>query len=217
MSGSLLNILIQIAQSFLLIPILLGIIRFNHLKKIRRILLFLLCVELIVSVIAWYLWSQKSNNLPLLHLYTVLEFSGWALIYYYLFKGDKRQKIVIVVSILFVLFALINSLFIQKLLEFNSISRSTEGVLLIVYSTIYFSKLFKEKKIKKLEAEPSVWLNIAVLVYFSGSFLLFGFSNLLLSMNSYEIKEIWGIHAVFLMIHYSLISIAIWMKPTPTI
>jgi len=82
------------------------------------------------------------------------------------------------------------------MLEFNSISRSTEGVLLIVHSTIYFSKLFKEKKIKKLEAEPSVWLNIAVLVYFSGSFLLFGFSNLLLSMNSYEIKEIWGIHAI---------------------
>jgi len=206
------DIIFKTAQMSVLIPLLAAIFRFRYLTRIKYVLVVLLIISVIVAVIARYLWHLQENNLYLLHYYTVLEFCGWASIFYLLFEGVFMKRYILSIGVLFVLFAILNSIFWQHLETFNSNSRSLESVILISWSIAYYLKLFKEKKVVYLERNASFWINAAALIYFSGSFLLFGFSNVLLHLNSYEIKEVWVIHAFFLIVHYILITIGIWIK-----
>lgn len=210
-------IIFQIAQMSILIPLLVGVFfRFNSFNTIKYVLFILLIISVIVALISKHLWSLKENNLYLLHYYTVFEFCGWMTIYYLLFEGAVMKRILLFLGVSFIIFSVVNSIFLQPLSTFNSNSRSLESILLVGFSIAYFFKVFKEKKVIYLEKNDNFWLNAAALIYFSGSFLLFGFSNLLLESNSYEVKEIWVIHAFLLCIHYILITISLWIKPEPT-
>lgn len=208
------DIIFKTAQMSILVPLLVGIFfRFKSFNTIKYILFILLTISVIVALFSRYLWSLKENNLYLLHFYTVLEFCGWIVIYYLLFESVIMKKILFVLGISFIVFSVVNSVFLQPLSTFNSNSRSLESIILVGLSITYFFKIFKEKKVVYLERNDLFWLNSAALIYFSGSFLLFGFSNLLLQSNSYEIKEVWVIHALFLCMHYLLITIGLWIKP----
>ncbi len=206
------DIIFKTAQMSVYIPLAIAVFRFRYLDRIKWILLVLLVISVGVAVIARYLWTLQENNLHLLHFYTVAEFCGWSMIYYFLYDTILMKRLILFLGIGFVIFAILNSLFLQDLTTFNSNSRSLESILLVLLSIGYYFKIFKEKKIIYLERSDRFWLNAASLIYFSGSFLLFGFSNLLLQSNSYEIKEIWVIHGVFLIVHYSLITIGLWIK-----
>lgn len=207
------DLIIKVAQLSILLPIAIAFLRFRSLSKVQRLLLILLLVSLTISSIARYLWSLKENNLYLLHYYTVLEYCFWSGIFYLFFEGKFMKRFIVCTGILFIAFAILNSVFWQDLSSFNSYSRSVESILLVGFSIYYYLKMFKEEKILILEKNVSFWINAAVLVYFSGSFLLFGFSNLLLRLNSHEKIEVWGIHGVFLIIHYILITIGLWIRP----
>lgn len=206
------DFIIKLAQVFIVLPLAVTFWRFRYLNKVKTLLLLLLLISAFISTIARILWTLGQNNLFLLHYYTVLEFCGWISIFYFLFEGQKMKRFLLSTAVGFIIFAIFNSIFWQSLDTFNSNSRSLESVILIGFSILYYFKLFRERKILQLERSAPFWINAAVLLYFSSSFLLFGFSNLLLNLSSYKIKEVWGIHGVFLIIHYSLITIGIWVK-----
>ncbi|WP_299767932.1 hypothetical protein [uncultured Dokdonia sp.] len=203
--------IIKIAQVVIVVPIGIACWRFRHLGRIQKLLLGLLILSALTSTVARYLWSIKENNLYLLHYYTVIEFCGWAAIFYLLFESTFMKRMIFWIGIGYVAFAIINSIFWEALETFNTNSRSLESVLLIFYSIAYYVKMFREKRVSRLEYNASFWINAAVLVYFSSAFLLFGFSNLLLNLSSYKIREVWGLHGIFLIVHYILITVGVWI------
>lgn len=205
------DLIIKIAQVTIILPLVIACWRFKHLDKIQRLLFGLLIISALTSTIARYLWSIKENNLYLLHYYTVIEFCGWAAIFYLLFENAFMKRVILWIGIIYIIFAITNSVFWEGLDTFNTNSRSVESVLLSTFSVMYYVKMFKEKKISHLEHNASFWINAAVLIYFSSAFLLFGFSNLLLNLSSYKIKEVWGVHGIFLIVHYLLITISLWI------
>lgn len=205
------DIIIKTAQVAIIVPLFITVLRIRSLNSIQWLLFTLLLISVIISTISRFLWSIKENNLYLLHLYTILEFSGWAVIYYKLFKSNKTKKVVLSVAVFYLVLAIFNSVYLEPLDTFNANSRASESIILIVFSLAYFIKIFKEKKILHLEKDYSFWLNTSVLIYFSSSFLLFSFSNVLLNSKSYQIREVWNVHAIFLIIHYGLISASIWL------
>jgi hypothetical protein len=211
------DLIIQVAQVAIIIPLIIACWRFKYLDKTLRLLFGLLVISALISVIARYLWSIKENNLYLLHYYTVIEFCGWSIIFYLLFENRFMKQMVFWVGIAFVLFAIVNSIFWEGLETFNSNSRSVESILLSFFSIAYYVKIFKEKKVSRLERNASFWINAAVLIYFSSAFLLFGFSNLLLNLSSYKIREVWGVHGIFLIVHYLLITVGIWIASSQKI
>ncbi|MEP0263813.1 hypothetical protein [Dokdonia sp.] len=205
------DVIIKVAQVAIIVPLIVACWRFKYLSRTLRLLSGLLVISALISIVARYLWSIKENNLYLLHYYTVIEFCGWAVIFYLLFESKFMKRIVFWIGIVFVLFAIVNSIFWEGLETFNTNSRSVESILLSFFSIAYYVKIFKEKRVYRLECSASFWINAAVLIYFSSAFLLFGFSNLLLNLSSYKIREVWGIHGIFLIVHYVLITVGIWI------
>jgi hypothetical protein len=57
------------------------------------------------------------------------------------------------------------------------------------------------------------WINISVLTYFSGAFVLFHVANDLIPEPLKIRGVIWGVHSLFNIVHYSLYAVALWIVP----
>ena len=198
----------------MLIALAIGLGKYRHLGRSLKIITIYTLVSIISAIISYLVTRIFKNNLPMFHIQTIIEY-----IFIYLFyreelkENESISKFIKFSFFPVMLFLLINSIFIQKLTEFNSNSRSLQELVVIVYVLIWFYKIMTEMNIKKLEEEPAFWINAGFLVYFSATVLLFFFSNYLLHFRQDLNLYIWGFHAVFLTLLYLSISIGLWKAP----
>ena len=195
------------------IPLIIGLIFFLRLNFEQKILIYFLIVSILFEIMANKLATVAgSNNLYLLHIFTVLEFSFIAVIYRFVLKSWMSSKWIYGLIAFFVVFAYLNTLFFEKLTEFNSIARAIEGLLIITLCLIYFYKVLTEMKIKRLESEPMFWLNTGLIIYFSASLFIFIFSNYIEPSTKLSLT-FWGIHAILTIIKNLFFTITLWIKP----
>lgn len=200
-----------ISSASILIPASLSIILFKRQAPPLKYLSILLFIGVFVELFARILLSYKASNLPLLHLYIPIEFAllGW-MYQLYLHRLYPRYIIPLII-VIFTLFSVVNSVFIQSIKTFNTNARAVENLLLIIFAVSYFYKLLKELKIRYLEKNPMFWINTGILIYFSGSLFLFIFSNYSIIDKSIS-RLTWIIHA-FLNIFINIIySIGLWLS-----
>ncbi|WP_298425801.1 hypothetical protein [uncultured Kordia sp.] len=211
-TASFLRTVSEIAQLSILVPLLMILIRFKRFGKPFITLSVLLVMASIISFMAYIHYAKEENNMYLLHIYTILEYIGWTFFYYQLFESKIIKKVLVVLIILFVLFSIANTIFWQPLEINNSHSRSLEGFLLVCFAVTWLYKVFVDSAIKNIEKHPVFWINTAVLIYFSGNFVLFTAQDLLLEITLKEFIVAWTLHGFFLILHYLLISLGIWLK-----
>jgi len=211
-SDSVLRTISEISQMSILLPILLVCFGLRKWKGIFKIVAILIVCSGIISFIAYRYYVNAENNMFLLHGYTIIEYGLWTAIYYHVFHTKMQRKLLIGLLLVFTTFSITNTVLWQPLTVYNSYSRSAEGFLLMCFSIAWFYKVFSEGRIAKLEAFPFFWINAAVLLYFSGAFLLFVSNNFMLALARKQLLEAWALHGIFLILHYTFISIGLWLK-----
>lgn len=188
-------------------PLITGILYYRKAPKSIRTIILLVMVSSITTLASAILWHRKVNNLPLLHLYTVLEFFFLSLFYMVVLPPALKKRIVLAVCIVFVLFALTNSLCFQSIISHNSYTRGLEAFLIILYSLLFYYRMYSHPGEEDIGRSPYFFINTGYFIYFSASFFLFILSNRL--SVSVELRHIfWGIHAVFMGVLYSFLTIA---------
>lgn len=190
-----------------------GVARYKRLSQDQRILLIVLFSALAVELAGRVLWMNELNNLFLYHFYAVAEFLLMAVLYQRNLNGMIRPVFITSVMIVFVVFAIANTVFFQSLAEFNSNVTFVECLLMIVLSIFYFYKLLRDLDHKKLERVPMFWVNMSVLTYFSGALILFHVANDLIPLPLKERGAVWGTHALFNIVHYFLYGVALYVQP----
>lgn len=211
-SDSILRTISEISQLSILLPILLVCFGIRKWSGIFKTIAILIASSGIISFIAYRYYINAENNMFLLHGYTIIEYLLWSLVYYAVFQVKLLKRIIILLLILFIGFSIVNICLWQSLETYNSYGRSLESFLLMCFAIAWFYKVFSEGKIAKLEAFPFFWINAAVLLYFSGAFLLFVSNNFMLSLARKQLLEAWALHGIFLILHYTFISIGLWLK-----
>ena len=151
-----------------------------------------LVASLFISVPAFILSYKGVNNLPLLHLFTVVEFILLALFYNSILSESSRvyiKPILIVVAILLVL----NSIFLQGVYEYNSIAKGISQIFILGLSIYYIFNSDKHQ-IRKDNSEVGFlnMINGAILFYFAGSLFIFMSTNFLISMTDALVKTTSG-------------------------
>ena len=204
------DILHIVSSISILLPIFISIIRFRFLDNVLRTLSYLLFLSLLFEIIIEFTVRRNINNLPFLHLFTIVEFSFLGLIFYKVFTHPLFKKAIIVTIIAFAAFAVINALFIQTLYEFNTIARAVESFLLILLALLFFYKIFRESVVVHLGRYPMFWISSGILVYFSGSFFLFIFSNYILEQPGDMLYSYWGIHSVLNIFLNLFFAMGLW-------
>ncbi|MGL5888709.1 MAG: hypothetical protein ACRC3B_02420 [Bacteroidia bacterium] len=159
------------------------------------------------------------NNLPVLHVYTLLQFLIVAWLYKPIMNGKIMSKIWLVLTVAFLAGSIINSLFIQSVWKFNGYARASESLIIVLFVLWYFRKLlFSEDAIKPLQDIPMFWISTGMLFYFSACFFVFLLSGDVYIINSKVFAISWAFHDLILIIHYIFITAALWptRQPTPS-
>lgn len=207
-----------ISPFFVLLPLIIGHIRFDP-RSIERSLLLLVIELAALSEILMAIFAKVfRNNMPVVHFYTLLEFCLLISIFHFSNKafGSKKLYILILGGIIGVFIG--NVLLYQGIWEGNSFMRSIEGVAMIVASLYYFFDLLKRLDTPNPGQTFSFWISIAMLVYFGGNLLLFIYFNKIqdIGAQSTHAKELMlqiGLIGYILNIFlYSLYSIALLCK-----
>ncbi|OJJ18600.1 hypothetical protein BKI52_23600 [marine bacterium AO1-C] len=203
--------LLDTSASSTLLPSILALLFFKKQSTPLKYLSYLLWVATVVEISAYILGTYKIPNLPLLHIYVIIEFALLAWMYQlYLYRFYPKYLIPIVI-VGFTLLSILNSIFIQTIYTFNTYARALENLLLIVFALSFFYKLLKELKIKYLEKKPIFWINTGILIYFSGSLFIFIFSNFLVTRRELN-TQMWIIHAFLNIFHNVFYAIGLWLS-----
>ena len=171
------------------IAFLAGLYSLRSLNKSLKILFLFTAFAFLTEIsLAALIAAGIKNTIPGLHFYIIFEFLLWALFFKSVLHPFIPKKIIIAIIILFESYTIINLLFIQNLFTMPNLVRSVEGLLLALFSILLFSKFMVESKHREIQKEPLMWINTAVLVYFSGNFFFNILFNLILE-NSREFSR----------------------------
>ncbi len=190
-----------------------SIVRYRRLTPALKVIA---AYVLLGSVVQWAsstMSAHRQNNLPLLHVYTVLEFACLVWFYRLVQRGFIKNKVFIGLAISFPVLAVLNALFLQDIYHFNTYVRSLESLLIITLALLWYYRALAELKIPRLQDDPVFWVNTGLLLYFSGNVLLFAFSNYILSFHRSLNLYIWAFHGLFGTLLYLFITVGLWKQP----
>lgn len=190
-----------------LVPILAGFIYYKKINKALRVLLIYLCISLVVNFAGNILAAQGKNNLPLLHIYTILELVSVLFYYKYAFSDKKVNFWTRIIVVLFPIVCILNFTFVQSLFEFNTYTRPLEAVIIIFFSGLYLASQNSDQEELSVSGR---WVASGFLIYFCSSLFQFVFSNVV-SRHTPQFTKliIWNLHAVFVLIMYLFFYLAI--------
>lgn len=189
-----------IAPLSILIPIFVGAKWRMHQQTTLRYLMYYLLLSGAINFLAILLSYNGRNNLPLLHLLTLVELLFLSLFYSGLL-GHKFGRIIRYVGFGAASISVLNSLFIQNVFAFNSYARGMLAILVICYSLLF---LLRAQRVPGLPG--AVFLVTGCMIYYGGSVFLFLFSNFLES-GAAGSTLIWNVNAALTVILYILLSI----------
>ncbi len=195
------------------IPLFIGIMYYRYADKAIRIILAFLVVSLTINTAGSIIASYNINNLPLLHLYTLLESALLFLFFGLSIRSETGRKLSRIFLFAFPVLCIVDLLFFHSIYQFNSYTRPVESILLVILAMTYISEQVGQER--KTGAERAkFWIVLGLLLYFSASFFQFLFSNVLHVTAEKHIRlMIWNIHACFVLIMYILIAVGLLKLP----
>ncbi len=192
----------------IVLPLTAAVVQYKGLPEACKILTWYLLMAGVTNLIAKMLAMQRINNLPVLHIYTLVEFAILSMFYRSVFKGSEVRKWILPVLSLFFCFCVVSAIFFQTIFIYNSYSRSVSAIIMMIYSIAYFKNALDRDDLPSMDFSPLLWINAALLVYFGGAVFLFASSNLIQSNLVMNII-FWNIHASLVLIMYILFTIGL--------
>jgi hypothetical protein len=158
------------------------------------------------------------NTMPIGHFYFPMAFIILGIFYMQVLKDFIKPAYILIVTTAFVTYSIINTLFIQSLHEYANIVGSIGALIIFLFAVAYFTKVMVEAKITKLSHEPLIWINTAILIYYTGNFFYHSLYNLRLQASLEMAILAVKVFAVFNILFYLIIGIGFLkvVKTKPT-
>lgn len=180
--------------------------------KVFSWFLFAIGVLQFVSLILWFL---KTNNLFLLHIMVPVRVALLLWFYQSVLKNFLNKSILLLTGVGFVVFSIINSIFFQSFMKFNSNALVAESVLCMILSLssymIFLNKVLVAKNREKVYSLN--WLNSGLFIYYSSTLLIFYFGDYIYKYLAPELNRyMWIVHSCFSVIMYSCFWMGLWKR-----
>jgi len=144
------------------------------------------------------------NNLPALHIYTILEFISIAT-FFYAISNDAAEKLAIRTSAdIVILVSIVNIMYLTSIYKYNLVPRSVAAIFILVFCIRYMMRNLSFNA-THVPFFPFATV-VAFLLYFSGSLTLFALSDYVI-LNKKVSSLIWDTHATFVLIMYLIIAV----------
>ena len=195
----------------LLLPLGLGIWRWPRLiAPLRLLVASLVVTELTLLLSSLVLLCRPTLIHGLWNTYTVVQ-TLFFLRFYYLTLTGRRARWLPLIAAVFVVFALVDGLYLEGLHQVSSYTHVAQSALLIGLALLYFEQLLNELHVARLEQDPLFLVSTAVVLYFSGTVLVFVFINKLSGPSDYASTQVMHtLDAMVNLIKYLLFALALW-------
>lgn len=117
------------------------------------------------------------NNMPGLHLFTIVELLTFSAIFYMFFRRKQKLALVILINTAAFLFAAAADIVFNGIWSYNAIARSYSSISILSYTLIYFYFMFGADERNYTIEHPMFWVSIGTIVYFGSNALYFMFNE----------------------------------------
>lgn len=206
------NVICIIAAGSVFFPITIAFIRIKAFNPVLKALFLYLILSLVSDVISFCLEHSKFkiNENIVYNLYSVIEGLFVFNIYLKGYKEKKNRMLVFYATIVFLGFAIWHFLFLEQFFVEDSIVNSIESALVILLSGVYFIATILDENVTKLTDRYFYWINLAFMLYFSASCLIFLNSGFLSRCSERTAVLVYSIHITINILCNVLFSIGIW-------
>ncbi|ASU32363.1 hypothetical protein [Mucilaginibacter xinganensis] len=203
-----LDIIYGVYLILLLLITIVGFSRFKKLSKGFKALTVLILCTLISESIKKVYGRIYHNNMPIAHIWAVIEFALFSLTYFYLLKSTRVKNIIIASTIVMLMLEIVNVLFFEKLTQFPSLILEASHILYVVYSLLLFRQMLLFPTEQSLFKQSLFWFNINVLFYATTMFLNFALLSYFIE-NKLELAPLVYFGVAINLIFYVVIGISL--------
>lgn len=163
---------------------------FKNLKKLTpayRTLIFYLIIVSIVEIISKVLVGSGKSNHLLYHSIIPTQSILYGMVFSYLLKGNS-MKLPFYIGVLYAIASIIISWFsIDPKISFPSLNISLLSALMVTGSLMLYFQLIQKPSETSLFAQSDFWFATGNLIFFAGSFLIFGLYDWILGQEGQHI------------------------------
>jgi hypothetical protein len=199
----------NISSNSIFIPFIAGIIRWKRRNKIYQILYGLILVGVLAEFSSRILINYGYSSMIVFRIYTVLELFFLSWYYYSAIKNGLIRKLIVVLYIIFLIVP-IYEFVTDDLILMDSISTTSEAVIVIFYSLFMFYFMLQNIEQDNLSAVPNFWFNSGIIIYFAGAIFGFMFWKYTQSTDMWVNSIISSIHALVNVTYAIFTAIGFW-------
>ncbi len=179
-------------QLLLLLTIVICLYKYKWLSKSFKLFTFYLIANLLFEFTSFILAKNNIPNLRVIQFYTIVEFIFLSEFFrYFILNPPFLKKHLLRINLVFTFLLLFDFLFLQSDRGFNSYSDTVENVFLIILSSLVFYNVFSFDNIEKPQRKPLILVNYGVLIYLSGTLLIFLFNDYILKSFADSLTYLW--------------------------
>lgn len=200
-----------------IISLITAIYVFRKNSNFKKIICYLLIITVaeIFGRISVELRQTKISNLLYNYIVIPIEFFFW---YWFLLQHFEKKKEKMFVKtgmvILGVSFIVEWVFFYDAKAVFISLSYTLGNLILLLFILMYFKNLIHSKRILTFDKELEFWICCGLLLFYLGTFPMFGLYNYFLSSYPQELRVYYVVMLVLNSLMYLIFSFGmIWTKP----
>lgn len=190
--------------------------RYRHFSRPLRVFSWFIFLSVTIQFASLALWWARKNNMPLLHIYVAIELPCLIWFYKSVLGNYVQQGIMWGIALSFLLFTVINSIWIQHIFRFNSNALFVESILIIILALFTFIFLLNNnvKEAGRASVRSITWINSGLFIYYLSCLLIFYFGDIIIFHFSRDLSRLtWIFHSFFSIIMYCCFLTGLWKYP----
>jgi len=204
------SVLYYLSLVSILGPFVCGLIKIKTLDIASRVLFSYVIVSIVAEVISYKFNYLTDIYFTTQNLFVLLEFLLFTIIYLIEFRTRSVKVLILITTVCFFAYALKIYLNLGTIEVQESNLSVLESMILIVFALYFFFQVLVDLRIKNILSYPFYWLNVAVILYFTSSIMLFLFDDFISHATQEAFERIWSLHLFGNIVFNTLLSIALW-------
>ena len=207
------NFLLDLAYYLIVLPVLLGLIRWRALSRIQTGVAYLVFFWFAINLASLIGARCFGTNRLIFQLNLPGEFFLLGMIFWHTFRQRSISRTIPWIIAGFTLLWILNLLIGAGVNEIPVMVRAVESFLVITMSLLYFYYLLRDMHAPNLFASPMFWFASGSLIYFAAGLIPTLYVNEIQALkDAVSARSIWAIHSALLIPLYIFYSISLLCK-----
>jgi len=173
-----------------LIAFVTGVRLYRFQSREMKLLVLYIGLALATEILLAVVGRQSIDNNWVSHPYTIIEYGILTYVFSRWQRSDLLRRVLVWSIFLFVVVEIGAVLFYENIRQFDSTSRTVEGIVFIGVAAFTLYGISRDETTIPLR-DPRFWIAMTVLFYFAGTTVIFAVFSALIKIPSDQTKVIW--------------------------